>query len=278
MKRTSLIIVAFCAAMIVLSGFAAAEAGNGMGMERHKMISNVIVKEPVIIGSQTLVTWKSKGVSEVTIALNKDGKYIKNLIWNIPNTGKVLWVPDLTIQPGNNYQIVVTEAGGSDPYIPAVSKESKKFSIVKVTSEMNIVPDPESPKGLAIPAVKQLVAVFDVKNIGSSDASLQKIFLTRSGNIGERLATTDRPYAYIGDVLVGTGSDWSCAELWCVSLVEVSGLIIPPEVTKTLGIRVDTDHAQTGDTFQVSVTEIFWNDVLGDHNQQIFVKGGLLEY
>ena len=120
-------VLAAIVALFLVTGIAPAYAGAGI-IE----ISNVRVEAPVIIGSPVMVTWESNGVSEVTLALLRDGKYVKNLIWNIPNTGSVSWTPDSAIQLGNGYQIVVTQSGGSDPYIPAISAKSNKFSIKKL--------------------------------------------------------------------------------------------------------------------------------------------------
>ncbi|MFA6072095.1 MAG: GPI anchored serine-threonine rich family protein [Janthinobacterium sp.] len=123
MSLRKFIIAALCVVMITVLGGGAFAGAGVVG------ITNVSVGTPVVVGSSTMVTWNSNGVSEVTLALEKDGRYVKNLLWNIPSTGSVSWTPDPSIKPGNGYQIVVTQAGSSSPYTPAISARSKKFSI-----------------------------------------------------------------------------------------------------------------------------------------------------
>ena len=91
--------------------------------------------------------WNTTGnVSQVTIALNKNGVYIKNLIWNINNNGSISWTPDLSLESGDDYKIRIT-----DPDNDVYDESDNYFSITK-SSEFTCLPDntllkiPNDPK------------------------------------------------------------------------------------------------------------------------------------
>lgn len=87
-----------------------------------------IVGDPQIleVDMEYSIIWDSKNVKTVTIALEKDGQYVKNLIWNLENNGGAVWTPDRSLQPGENYQIVITDITNlSKP----IYYKSKNFAI-----------------------------------------------------------------------------------------------------------------------------------------------------
>ncbi len=78
------------------------------------------------IGYQYSINWESSiNVKTVTIALEKNGYYVKNMIWNLENYRGAVWTPDQSIQPGENYRIVITEPG------TGIFGKSKNFTILK---------------------------------------------------------------------------------------------------------------------------------------------------
>lgn len=97
--------------------------------ESHGKISNVLIgyssngpylnldtrnlPASLSVGTKYWLEWDSQNVSSVGIVLERDGEYVVNLIWNLENHGSITWTPDNSIQSGDGYQIVVTEAGGN---------------------------------------------------------------------------------------------------------------------------------------------------------------------
>jgi hypothetical protein len=100
------------------------------------------------IGKQYSITWNSaSSINHVTIALNKSGQYVKNLVRNIISNGSAFWTPDLGLTPGSDYKIRITD------FDSGVYDESDNyFSIIKTGSAPTCLPDntliklPDDPK------------------------------------------------------------------------------------------------------------------------------------
>ena len=105
--------------------------------------------ETLKIGEQHLIKWDTTGdIDQVTIALNKNGVYIKNLIWNIKNNSSISWTPDLSLEPGDDYKIRITDPDSSSY---DYDESDNYFSITK-SSKSTCFPDgtlikvPNDPK------------------------------------------------------------------------------------------------------------------------------------
>lgn len=103
--------------------------------------------EELKIGETHQVEWNTTGdIDQVTVALNKNGVYVKNLIWNIKNNGSISWTPDLSLEASNGYKIRIT-----DPDSDVYDESNNYFSIAK-SSDSTCLPDgtlikvPNDPK------------------------------------------------------------------------------------------------------------------------------------
>lgn len=96
-------------------------------------ISNVLIEDSsrnelnhLKIGTKYWIRWSSLENAPVTIALERNGHYITNLIWNLEDNGDAIWTPDQSLQSGGNYQIVITEHKGG------ISGKSGNFTISRI--------------------------------------------------------------------------------------------------------------------------------------------------
>ncbi|MCK5122660.1 MAG: hypothetical protein KAQ87_00710 [Candidatus Pacebacteria bacterium] len=93
--------------------------------------------EELKIGKQYLIKWNAtEDVEHVTIALNKNGVYAKNLIGNIKNYGSTSWTPDLSLEVGDDYKIRITNPDDSSVY-----DESDSYFSISNLSNSTCLPD-----------------------------------------------------------------------------------------------------------------------------------------
>lgn len=222
------------------------------------------------VGTAYSVMWNSAGVGSVTIALEKNGQYIKNLIWNLENNGDAVWTPDRSLQPGTGYQIRITDVNTGIPGL------SKPFSVepypcgttTTAAAESNwpkVELYPGSPSGaLTGGSIDQSVAKFLVTNPGPKDISIQRLQISQivvNGSI-ERLAKNGVPRVFRGSILLGTGTNWAVVAPASASVT--SDVVFPTPFTiaagqtLTLDVRIDTTALITGDMIQFTLDNMNW--------------------
>jgi len=148
-------------------------------------------------------------------------------------------------------------AGAFVTRLASSTSNGKSYTVEDVVPVISV--DTSSPSGTTSGSSNAVVAVFDVQAAGDVALSIKSIKLSRGGNIGGHVATSDvaKIYDYTSGSLgslLGTGGVWSGTTAGSsVTVTLDTPFTITAGQTAKIAVTVNTASAAANDTFQVYV-------------------------